>query len=341
MTVAWTAPAWIRGLREAGATVLEYDWTKNYSDGLMGYVERRFVLGPGIGRINRALIEKAHRASPDVVLIYAGHPIRPDTVRDLAESYWVAGYHNDDPFGVLARKAYFRYFRESLPYYTSHHVFREVNITDYKRKSCSRVRLLRSYYLPWMHYPVSVTEEELERLGATVVFIGNAEPGARVNYISFLVEAGINVRIYSNPKYWHRYLPRSILRRLPPITVASGLDYARVIRSSKICLALFSERNRDQYSLRSFEIPACGGFMLAQRTPVMVSLFEEGKEAEYFGDKEELITKIDQYLKDDEARQRIAAACRERCLRDGHDIVSRMRQWLTDLREWGLVERSA
>jgi len=333
----WRAPAWARGLREAGAEIIEHNWSKDHSPGFLGYMERRFLLGPGVHRINRRLSQKVSEVSPHVILIYAGRPILPKTIRKLAQSYCVAGYDNDDPFGRWGTKSYYRYYRQSLPYYTCHHVFRDLNVDEYRKHGCEHVKVLLPFYLPWIHYPIQMSDGDKEKLATDVVFIGNGQPDSRIEGVVALVEEGITLRIYGNLRYWHRYLPRSVLRRLPLIVPATGLGYSKVICSAKICLAFFSDGNRDHYSVRSFEIPACGGFMLAHRTPAMKNLFEEGQEAEYFGDSKELITKVRHYLEDGESRRRIAAAGRERCLRDGHDVVNRMRQWLLDLREWGLI----
>jgi spore maturation protein CgeB len=59
-----------------------------------------------------------------------------------------------------------------------------------------------------------------------------------------------------------------------------------------------------------------------------LTLFDEGKEAEFFGSMEELIDKSRFYLLRAEARQRIARSGRERSLRSGYDNESRLSEML-------------
>ena len=74
--------------------------------------------------------------------------------------------------------------------------------------------------------------------------------------------------------------------------------------------------------------------MLSERTPIMEEMFEEGKEAEYFSSSEEFLDKIGFYLCNGSARNRIAAAGHRRVVTSGHDVYSRMKQWLVDISDW-------
>jgi spore maturation protein CgeB len=79
---------------------------------------------------------------------------------------------------------------------------------------------------------------------------------------------------------------------------------AKLFVQLKINLAFLRKVNRDLQTTRTMEIPACGGFMLAERTDEHLKLFNEEEEAEFFSDNLELKRKIEYYLNNDDARKR-------------------------------------
>ena len=66
----------------------------------------------------------------------------------------------------------------------------------------------------------------------------------------------------------------------------------------------------------------------------ILSMFKEGKEAEYFSSSDEFLDKVRFYLKNNDARDRIAIAGYQQVITAGHDIYSRMKQWLADVTNW-------
>jgi spore maturation protein CgeB len=96
-----------------------------------------------------------------------------------------------------------------------------------------------------------------------------------------------------------------------------------VLGSSKIHLNFLRRANRDTFTDRSFELPAMGCFMLAERSDEHMALFREGIDAEFFDGIDELITKVDHYLADDEARMRIATSGYRRVVSGKHTYFDR------------------
>jgi spore maturation protein CgeB len=95
-----------------------------------------------------------------------------------------------------------------------------------------------------------------------------------------------------------------------------GADYAAAISCSQISLGLLSEivegaSSGDLITTRTFEIPACGGVLLHERTVDVLKIFREEESCVCFEGIDELVSKIDQLLADEEWRRAIAAQGRE------------------------------
>ena len=72
--------------------------------------------------------------------------------------------------------------------------------------------------------------------------------------------------------------------------------YREIINKSKIMLGFITKSNVDEMSYRSFEITACGSFLLSERTRFQKRFFREDKEAGYFDGIDECAEKIKYYL---------------------------------------------
>ncbi|MFP5208352.1 MAG: glycosyltransferase [Acidobacteriota bacterium] len=110
-----------------------------------------------------------------------------------------------------------------------------------------------------------------------------------------------------------------------------GDSYASALTGAKIGLGLLRKVCPDQHTTRTFEIPACGSMLLADRTEEHLSFFEEGVEAEFFDGCEEMLDKLSYYLANEDARARVAAAGYARCRNDGYAYVERLKRVLIDL----------
>ncbi len=161
---------------------------------------------------------------------------------------------------------------------------------------------------------------------AEVGFIGHCES----HYVRCLKAAG---QATGQLKIWGQGWVRhsKFFRWAKPYVQGDGVwgeEYPKALCSVKICLGLLSKLIPETATTRTFEIPACGAFLLAERTDEHQGLFEEGSEAAFFSSEEELIDKIRYYLQQDAERARIARAGRQRCLSSGYSNTDRLQSML-------------
>jgi len=325
--------AWLRALRDLGIKTELFDTHSYIPANLIGRIEEHFIFGPHIGKVNRMVVERVKEMRPDVAHFYQGHHYTAETIAQVARVSFAAGSHYDDPFGRPQRREY-RLLKKAFPEYDGYHVNRQCNVAEAATYGVKRVRVLMTYYIPWLHYPGSLSMQEQRTWGSDIVYAGHMEPDLRIECLTRVVRAGLKCRIFGGEAEWRSALPRDVYQAVRPIPDVRGADYRRALCASKIAACFFSKWNRDQYTNRSWEIPACGVFLLSERTPAMQGFYDEGKEAEFFDCPEEFMDKVRFYLQNESARKRIAAAGYARVTASEHDIYSRMRQWLADVADW-------
>ena len=135
-----------------------------------------------------------------------------------------------------------------------------------------------------------------------VSFVG-AKISDRENYINEIKDKGINVKTFGNG--WNSYI--------------SNDQMIQVYNSSKINLnftGCYNNAKIKQIKARIFEITMCGGFLLTEYAEGLEKYFEIGKEIDCFRTKEEAVEKILYYLRNDDIRNKIAAAGWKRAQND-------------------------
>lgn len=296
--------------------------------------QNKFLIGPRIGRINFGLIALAERTRPDLVLIYRGTHVTPQTLRRIkaaVPSSVLIGYNNDDPFAPGHPAWLWRHFLASLPEYDLVMAYRHHNVEDFLRAGAKRACLLRSWFVPERNYPVTLSLEDQERFGCDVVFVGHYEPDHRVECLEEVVKRGFALRLYGPGYDWDPVIARSRwLQHLRPVRLVWGEDYNKALCGAKVALCFLSKLNRDTYTRRCFEIPATKTVMLAEYSEDLASLYKEGEEADFFRSKDQLIAKLSLYRDNEGKRNAVATAGHRRVLADRHDVVSRM----TEVMKW-------
>lgn len=242
------------------------------------------------------------QAQPEVVLVVKGAYISPDTLRKVRESNpaIIVNYATDDPFNnAVSTPAMIK----SIPYYDLYLSTKKQIIPDLQKAGARAVEFIPFGYEPSLHYPEEPASDwEYQKYFCDVGFIGGADQD-RVQLFEKVISNRQHV-LHLYGAGWHKQ-PRF---KAFDYGIALGRGYRLAINTARVSLGLVRRRNRDGHSMRSFEIPACGGFMLAERTEEHLELFREDIEAAYFSSTEELLDKLNYYLSHESARQKISKA---------------------------------
>lgn len=333
--------AFARGFQELGHEVYRFTWkeyfkhyqysTQYQTDGnklksIYYRAQNKLTFGPALFRINSDIVKKCVEISPNFVFIYRGTHVYPSTIKKIKEKVRckVFGYNNDDPFSLSYPEYFWRHYKNGVKYYDHIFSYRYKNIDDYNKMGYKKVSLLRSYYLKNSNY--FIEKLPTDKYKCDVVFIGHFENDGRDEAIKLLIENDINIKLYGtlweNSQYFEFF--EETLGKITPLYE----DYNIGLNSVKIALVFLSKKNNDTYTRRCFEIPITKTMMMSEYTDDLNSMFEQGKEAEYFTSKEELLEKVKFYLSNEEQLKQVGENGYRRLMKDGHEVVDRCQKIL-------------
>jgi spore maturation protein CgeB len=252
--------------------------------------------------LNARLLAAAAECRPDVVIVAKGAYVFPSTVRRLKmRGARVVNYATDDPFNE--RHAH-GWLRAAIPEYDLYACTKRAIMSDVQAAGCERTDFVRFAYNPDLHFPERAsTDSEARTYSSDVVFVGAADDD-RLPFLDALLSIP-RLRLALYGSRWERQ-PERYRRHARGCVV--GRSYRLALSGAKVALGLLRAANRDRHAMRTFEIPACGAFLCAQRTDEHRELFREDIEAVFFDDPEQLKRQVVRYLSDDDSRARIAAA---------------------------------
>jgi spore maturation protein CgeB len=280
------------------------------------------LVGPGIVTYNAALRSAALQRKPDMIYIDLGTCLWPSPVERLKRTGARLVYYTSEYLGW--RRYQYRHFLRTVPLYDMHVVTNPLTAQELKQRGAREIVFTEFGYDPDVHYPYRLAPEERARYDTDVVLVGHWEP-AYEEKVEALLENGIWVAVHG-PGWRRSRLPEQ--RTIRPLW---GEDYVRALAGARIGLGVLSKLNHNSSAGRTFEIPAAGKFLLAERTAEQLSYFAEGAEVEFFGTRDELVQKAGCYLRESQRREEIAAAGHRRCIFSGYTQLDRMRSLLAKI----------
>jgi spore maturation protein CgeB len=259
------------------------------------------------GAYNRWLRTMVTIAKPDLVLVVKGAYITPDTLRFIkSQGAVLVNYATDDPFN---EKTNTPDLLEGMPLYDLYACTKRAIMGDIP----TRTAFVPFAYNPAKHFP------EKSDIQTDVVVVGGADED-RVPYVEAVAKTGCGLSLYGG--YWERF------PHLKQYACGFVRDerYRAVLGGAKIVLCFVRKANRDGHAMRSFETPACGAFMLAERTAEHQEFFEEGHEAEFFESPDELAEKVTYFRFHNIRRKYIARNGYEKVTEGHHTYADRLEE---------------
>lgn len=162
--------------------------------------------------------------------------------------------------------------------------------------------LVEHGYCDGVHHPVAPRPT----IDFDIAYVGNHSPHKHAAILA-LAAARPNLRIGISGHGWE---PDARWQTFAPFV---GEEMNRFLSRAKIALAVHygphgSQGWEDTTSARTFEIPACGVFMLHPDNAEVRSYFEPEDEIGVFRDHDDLVAQVDRWLADDALRERVAKA---------------------------------
>ena len=303
----------LQAIKRLGHDVVSFDTSRFQSKiRLFKSMQWRFKPRMLLHDLNTSLVKFAKQLETiDLIWIDKGIWIFPESIYEIKKhsNGHVVHYTPDSQFLINRSDL----FEKSLNLYDFLITTKSFEVDNYTSKSPAKV-ILVNQGICLERYQAAKSKTMYQ---CDIGLISDYKPHYG-KVISNLSECNFGIKVWG-PK-WKR---AALFKAVPKEYVCGpglwGAEYVSALASFKIGLGLLSKYIPEQHTTRSFEIPAAGTFLLAERTAEHLELFEEGKEAEFFSTREELMDKAKYFLSNDLARKKIAIAGKSRCQRSGYD----------------------
>jgi hypothetical protein len=314
---------------------------------LQRQVQRRMHRGSVIESINRAVLSAAREFHPELVWADKQEFLHIETIQELRKLGARLVHFTPDPYFSLSWKRT-PLMDEALRAFDVLVYCKAYEKADYQALGNESIYMPLGY-CDETHRPLSSADPQWS---CSLGFLGGWEP-RRERLLHAVAATGVDLKIWGchweflkNGRWTLRR--RIILRQLagddrfsihrdPTLlpclqgNEVYGDDYARALTGANIGLGFLRKVCPDQHTTRTFEIPACGSMLLADRTDEHQAFFDEGKEAEFFSSEEELLDKVRFYSANSQPRKRIAKAGFERGITSGYAYIARLRSLMSTL----------
>jgi len=269
--------------------------------------------------LGETILARARDFKPDLVFALAQSPVAPPLLQALKAEVPLVAYWFVEDFQVLT------YWQDLAPavdvFFT---LQKEPFFSELKRRGVKNYACLPLAADLEAYRPLDLSPEEKRRFGAALAFVGAGYYNRR-QFFQGLTD--FNFKIWGSEWVLNSPLGPSIQNQGARV---SEEDSVKIFNASRINLNLHSSPfhagvnpQGDYLNPRVFDLAACGAFQLVDWRSQLPEFFAPDKELATFTSLAEAREKISYYLAHEDERLRLAAAARERVLRE-HTYARRL-----------------
>jgi spore maturation protein CgeB len=324
------APQYFAGLQKASANVSGTYYmdqlNKRLASSLLAKVLYRLYPKPVYAPLNKILLQDVELFQPDLVWIFKGMEIWPETLDKIkSKGIKLVNYNLDHPFRYISKGSGNNNVLHSIPLFDLHMSYSQMILEELKNKYPG----IKTFHLPFGFHDyvrdMKFQETEIPKVG----FIGHADRH-RAKALLMLAENGVPIDVFG--PHWNRYFPRKS-NHIQVYPAVVGNEYWSTLHRYRAQLNLFRDHNTGSHNMRSFEIPASGGIMLANYSTEQASYFKENEEAFYFRDDQALLERIHYILNMNWSQaEQIRKAARHRSMTSGYAYGERSQLVLNEFK---------
>lgn len=304
--------------------VLDYRARSTFHKGVF-----RLIPNLILNRINREIKDKIKSYAPNVVLIFKGLEVYPETISYIKGSgIKVANYNADHPLLPNSRGSINENIRKSLPLFDLYMTYNKGLV-----KELEQDHHIKSAWIPFgfdvsdAQYIELTKETEL----MSCCFLGNPD-ASRLGLVKKMLTAGLPVAVYGND--WDRDLAEdsnnALLKIFGPVY---GEEFWSVLRKYRVQLNDFRNHNIGSHNMRSYDVPGVGGILLTPYSDEQAELFEDKKEVFFYRNEDEAVSLAQEILAmETEQADSVRIQARERSVNDKYAYRDRAEVMLNELR---------
>lgn len=262
---------------------------KYYNKSIARKVLFRIGLSEILKRINKELIEIVLIEKPNIIFIFKGMEIFPETLQYFKQQrIKLVNYNPDNPFIFSGGGSGNKNVTNSISLYDLHFTYDSTVKEKIETTYSIPCKILPfGFDIPETLYKECVKEEEVIK----VCFLGNPD-NIRASFIKKLIDKGVAIDLYGNG--WHKFITHT---NATIYNSVYGDELWKTLRKYRVQLNIMRLHNPTSHNMRSFEVPGIGGIILAPDTIDHRTYFEVDKEIFLYKNVEECVYQINLLLK--------------------------------------------